>query len=299
MPKPNIVDGIKKVYIATCTDDVSGATFGTPVYCPGVQELGLKLKFNPAPLWAENQMWDNNIVFESAEVSVSLASLTSAQRALIFGQTLASGGGVYSQATDVQPWVAILYKASIPGGAFRYGVIYKGLFTSPDEDIKGQEGKITYAIPKLTGTFIPLLYNCTWEYHIDTTDPSCPVGIDATWFTSVIFPSADIVAPTIASSVPTTAASGVAVTTTYAWTFSEPIIPGCVVPANFFLIKDSDNSIVAGTLSQNVAGTIITFTPTANLAGSSAVYFAVATVGVKDLAGNALVANAVRKFTTL
>jgi len=69
---------------------------------------------------------------------------------------------------------------------------------------------------------------------------------------------------------------------------------------NFFVVKDSDGSAVAGALSLStsvVANDTVTLNPTANLTASTA-YRAICTINVKSKTGIALAANSVRKFTT-
>lgn len=181
--------GIEKLYVSTNTkDDASGLTYGIPEYYEGVKEINIKPKQNTEKLYAENKLWDQATTFDSADVEINLTDLSSAQRAKILGQTLAAEGGVYASDTDAAPYVAVLYKANIRGG-FRYGVIYKGAFGLPDEDIKGQEGKVAFQTPKITATFQPTIHNGMWEYHVDTTDSNCPADIDSTWFTEVTIPT--------------------------------------------------------------------------------------------------------------
>src|SRR5439155_15440927 len=60
---------------------------------------------------------------------------------------------------------------------------------------------------------------------------------------------------------------------------------------------NSTNTAVAGTVSLSSGGTTATFTPSSNLAFSTA-YTATITTGVKDLAGNAMASPKTWKFTT-
>lgn len=219
MGKPAVITGIKKIYVAqmTADDPIGGIAYNAPVQLNLVQEIGLKIKINPAILYAENNVADINVAFQEADIDIVLANLTSAQQALLFGQTTAASGGVYSQITDQPPYFALLYKATLPGGYFRYGCFYKGMFLPPDIDMKTQEGKINYAPPKTTGTFIATQYNGLWEWHLDTSDPNGSSMTDATWFASVTFPTGDITAPTISSTTPASNATNVAIGTTYHW----------------------------------------------------------------------------------
>jgi phi13 family phage major tail protein len=291
------VIGIEKMYVALLTkDDNTGLTYAVPKYYENIGELGIKPKQNTEKLFAENRLIDQATAFDSADVEIEQASLPSAQRAELLGQTIAAAGGVIAKSTDVAPYVAILYKATIRGG-YRYGVIYKGTFSLPDDQMKGQEGKIQFQTPKLKAVFQPANFNKMWEYHVDTVDPNCPSTIDTTWFNAVVIPDADITIPTLSNTTPANNAANVSVNSTFSWVFSEAIEPSTVNSGNFFVVKDSDGSLVTGTLVQSADKLTVTFTPSAALTTAIA-YRAICTPGVKDLAGNALAAAQVRKFTT-
>jgi phage major tail protein, phi13 family len=292
MAKPTIITGINKAYIALQTkDDSTGLSFGSPKYYAGIQELGFKPKQNTEQLYAENQVWDQATAFQQADIDVSLASLTSAQRAELLGQSVATGGGVFASATDIAPYVALLYKATIAGG-FRYGVFYKGMFQIPDETIKGQEGKVAYAVPKLSATFIPTINNAMWEYHIDTTDPNCPVDIDTTWFTAVAVPNVDTTVPTI-TTVPLNAATGVLGSASVAFTSDKAVDTSTITDSNIFLMKSG--VLVSATLSVDTTGKIVTLKPTSTMSTGS--YTAVCSKNVKSAAGIPLASTIITNFT--
>lgn len=292
--------GIEKLYVADVTaDTASTLTFGTPEYYEGIKKLGMKPKQSTEKLYGENRLWDQATAFDSCDVEIELTDLTSAQRVDILGQTTASAGGVYATKDDAAPYKAILYKAKIRANgadAYRYGVIYKGLFELPDDSMDGEEGKKKFQTPKIKGAFQPLRKNGMWEYHVDTTDPNCPADIDTTWFTAVTVPTADTTAPTVTVS-PLDAATNVAVDANVVWTFNEAIATAGVTAANFFVMKASDGSLVAGALTIDATSKIVTFNPTDNLSAATA-YIAICTTNITDAAGNHLAANSVTNFTT-
>lgn len=234
------------------------------------------------------------------DVDLTLAALTSSEKAEILGQSIAAEGGVYAAQEDEAPYGAILYKATIRGG-FRYGVLYKGMFTLPEDSIKGQEGKPQFLSPKISATFQPTIYQITgadgkkkslWEWHVDTTDPNCPEDIDDTWFTSVKFPTNDTTAPTV-TTVPADEATGVSASANVVWTFSKAIDPLTVTKSNFMVL--SGGNAVGGTLSLDTTGKIVTFHPTASL--TTGTYVAVCTANVKSTTGVPLASSSITNFT--
>lgn len=111
--------------------------------------------------------------------------------------------------------------------------------------------------------------------------------------------TADTTAPTITGVVPANAATGVAkaVSTVITWTFSEAIRLEDVRDENFFAIPAAGGSPIAGALSLGTNNTVVTFTPTSAW-GATTTYLACARHGVRDVAGNGLVADSFTTFTT-
>jgi len=104
---------------------------------------------------------------------------------------------------------------------------------------------------------------------------------------------ADTAAPTVSSTVPTNAATGVSVNSAMAATFNEAMNPITINSTTFTLTQGV--TPVSGTVTYT--GVTATFTPAANLA-SSTVYTATITTGAKDMAGNAIASNYAWSFTT-
>lgn len=299
--------GIEKLYVSKQqTDTYSGMTFTKPAYYPMVQEMDIKPKVNTASAYAENRKVDQATLFDSADISISRYSMTSAERAFLLGQTLTSTGGTISSDVDEAPYIALLYKAPIKTAdgtnAYRYGVIYKTMFTPPDETLKGLEGKPDLSqVDKITGSAQTTewsfkdangLEKHPWEYHVDTTDPGCPEDIDETWFNSVPIPSITAIsALTLSGSNPADNATGVALTAKPTLTFNNAINGYTAV----VLLDETDNSIVANTLSLDATGKILTITPSVNLV--TAKTYDIIITGVTDIYGQVL-AQQIIKFTT-
>lgn len=297
------VTGIEKTYVAVMSpeDTASAIHYGTPKYYENIQEFDIKPKQNTEKQYAENRMIDQETELDSYDVDLTLAALTSAQKAELLGQTIADEGGVYATQEDVAPYVAILYRATIKGGK-RYGILYKGKFGMPDTSYKSKEGKPQFISPKCAATFQPLNYEVTTpdgqkkhltEWHVDTTDPNCPADIDDTWFTTAMhFPGTDVTAPTV-TVVPADEATGVTATANAVWTFSKAIDPLTVTKNNFMVL--TGGSAVAGALSLDVTGKTVTFDPTENLTAGE--HIAVCTANVKSAAGVPLASSLITSFT--
>ncbi|MFH0871529.1 MAG: Ig-like domain-containing protein, partial [bacterium] len=103
----------------------------------------------------------------------------------------------------------------------------------------------------------------------------------------------DTIAPTVSSTVPANAATGVAINSAMAATFSEVMDPATITTTTFTLQQGA--TAVSGAVTY--AGVTAVFTPASNLAANT-LFTATITTGVKDLAGNALASDYVWSFTT-
>ena len=103
----------------------------------------------------------------------------------------------------------------------------------------------------------------------------------------------DINPPTVISTDPTNAATGVALNKKISATFSKTMNPLTINPLTFTLKQ----GITAITGAVTYTGLTALFSPAINLTANT-VYTATITTGAQDLAGNALVANYTWSFTT-
>jgi hypothetical protein len=130
---------------------------------------------------------------------------------------------------------------------------------------------VTTGVKDLAGN--TLLVNYVWTFTTGTT--------------------ADVTPPTVVSTVPLNAATGVALNSKLTATFSEAMNPLTILPATFTLKQ----GVTSVTGAVTYLGLVATFTPAANLTAST-LYTATITTGAKDLAGNAIAVNYVWTFTT-
>lgn len=116
----------------------------------------------------------------------------------------------------------------------------------------------------------------------------------ASTFTTAAAP--DTTPPTVVSTLPTNGTTCVSTETELSTAFSESVLDS-TVNASTFLLKDSSNNPIAGTVSFNSSSGQAVFTPNVMLANSSD-YMATLTTGITDLAGNHLGTDYTWAFTT-
>jgi len=171
-------------------------------------------------------------------------------------------------------------------------------FTVTGPDGTPVTGTVILGATTYIATFTPtsnLAYNTTYTATITTGAKDLAgnaLAANYTWsFTTGAAP--DTTPPTVSSTVPANAATGVSTNTKISATFSEAMDPLMITTTTFTLKQGA--TAVSGTVTYS--GVTAVFTPASNLAASTT-YTATITTGAKDLAGNALAANYTWSFTT-
>ncbi|MDE3838660.1 hypothetical protein C0966_04555 [Bacillus methanolicus] len=287
--------GLSDLYYAILTkDDSTGVAYQSPVKIAGAINAKISPKVDTQTLYADDGPSETVTSLGEIEVEFEAKDIPLSVQASLLGHTI-SNGILVKSVSDTAPYVALGFKSKKSNGKYRFVWIFKGRFETPEQEYKTSEDKPSFQTPKLKGTFVKRDNDGRWQIIGDEDEAGFTAG--STWFNAVVNVSSDTTPPTLSSTTPANNATSVAVSTTVQLVFSEAISPDSVNTSNIMVIKDSDGSVVSGTLSQSADKTTITFTPSANLSAST-VYRIIATTGVRDLAGNSLAQAQVRKFTT-
>ncbi|PKL51122.1 MAG: hypothetical protein CVV42_00755 [Candidatus Riflebacteria bacterium HGW-Riflebacteria-2] len=161
------------------------------------------------------------------------------------------------------------------------------------------DGAVTYA--GTTATFKPasLLTNSTTyvaNITVGVKDLAGNAMATAKTWSFVTGAAPDTVAPTVASTDPLNAATGVATNKSISAAFSESMDSATITTTNFTLRK-LGGAFIIGTVTYDSTAKAATFKPTSLLANSTT-YVANLTTAVEDLAGNALALDKTWSFTT-
>jgi hypothetical protein len=162
-------------------------------------------------------------------------------------------------------------------------------------------GAVTYDASSNSGVFAPtnpLTASTEYTATVTTAAKSAlgfAIAADKVWdFTTGVV--ANTSAPRVTATIPALAATAVPINQRIAATFSLPMDPATISAAGTISVAVSGGgAAVAGTVSY--AGGTAVFTPTANLAASTA-YTMTITTAAKDITGVALAANYVTTFTS-
>lgn len=289
--------GLSNLYYAIMTSDTPGGTttYQAPVALPNITSADVKNKSQFAVFYADDKASATASTTSEITFDFEVGDLPLETQAALLGHTVVNGTLVV-KSSDVAPYVAIGFMSLKENGKYRYVWLYKGKFSVPDESYKTKGDKIDFQTSKISGTFIPRASDSAFRKIADADSPTFTDSVGTNWFT-VVDGVADTVPPAITAVAPANNANAVANNSVVSWTFSEPIQNSTVVPANFLVQKADGSGVVAGVLSLDPTNKIVTFTPSAALAAATQ-YMALVTQGVKDMAGNSMVAPSVTKFTT-
>jgi hypothetical protein len=162
-------------------------------------------------------------------------------------------------------------------------------------------GVVTYVAAGSVATFTPganLAPSTVYTATVTTgAEDLADVGLAANYvWTFTTAASVVLIPPTVTSTIPVNAATGVPLNQIVSATFSVPMNPA-TINSTTFTLTGPGASAVTGLVAYAAVGNTLTFTPTANLAAST-LFTATITTGAKDLAGIGLAANYVWTFTT-
>jgi phi13 family phage major tail protein len=285
---------VDKLYYAIMTkDDGTGVAYGAPKAMPGAVKIAVDAANGRAAFYADGGIQEYGQTLGEIKVTLDVSTVPLAIQADILGHTLDGVGGMVNKVTDQAPYVALMYRRKKSNGKFRYIKVLKCLFGESKDDAETATASPKFQNDNFSGVALPRVNDGKWKAMADEEEIAY-VDVSATWFTAV--EGIDVTPPSIVSSVPTVNAVAISVNTTYQWVFTESINPATVNVGNFYLIKDTDGSLIAGTTAYNDLTKTVTFTPSGALSAATR-YAAIADGDVSDLAGNKLII-ATRFFTT-
>lgn len=289
---PSVRVGIKNAHIAIMTNDTSeSATYEVPIRMNKVTALDKKTAKNKQPIYADDGPAEVVVSTGETTVSISVTELTLDLKAKMLGHSIV-GGVMVKKATDIPPYLALMFESAKNNGKKRFVKLLKGMAEEPDESFKTKGGTAEGQTDTIDITFVRRDYDDASERVADEEHADYVPSIGESWYNSVD-PATDTTPPTV-TCVPLDGASDVAAATTVALTFSETVSASSLVIGESFILQKNDGTQVAGTGAWNTGHTVYTFTPSAVLT-AGATYSAIVTKAVKDLADNHLAA--VNEFT--
>ena len=282
--------GINDAKISKLLTDTSiETTYNAPIDVPGIQSLKVNPKFLEKELKGDEQILDVYSKLVSVDWSFEGAKISLPALAVLMGGTVISEGTTPAgkqtynvKTTDRPPFFKIEGQSTYTDAGDIHVILHKCKASKVDYELKGED----YAVVSASGRGIGTTF----------TGDIKDIIINE-MITAIIAGDSDSIPPTISSSVPTVNETGVATSSTYALTMSESLNPATVTGSNFYLVDDTDGTLVPGTVTYNDITKIVTLTPTSALSALTK-YLVIVDADVTDVAGNHIVPTT-RIFTTL
>ncbi len=224
------------------------------------------------------------------------------------GNLWTSGGTLLASANfsgeTTSGWQQVNFATPV---AVTANTVYVASYFAPNGNYAGDNG--FFANNGISNPPVNLLQNGVsggngvYQYGAASSFPSSTYQSSNYWVDVVFTTSTgpDTSPPLVSSTVPANGATGVAVNSLVTVTFNESIDPA-TVSASTFELRNAASALIAASVSYNAGTRTATLTPTASLPSNTTLTATVrggaADPRIKDLAGNALAANATWSFTT-
>lgn len=181
-------EGLHFALLQPETDVVGGTpTWDAPVAVPSLIAIDIKDNKDTVEFYSDNKLEQVINAFSGKEVTVELGHLSKEVEAMISGNRYEEG--VYIQdANAVAGEIALMFKAPLSRGGFRYVCLYKGILTKEESNYKTKEDSVEGQTIKLTGVFAPLASNGVPSIEVDDTDTkltSAQKTMISNWFKNV------------------------------------------------------------------------------------------------------------------
>jgi len=183
--------GFDKVYAAELLTDPMGgpATYGVPMWLGAGISAGVEHTSDSSILDADDHQTDIFINYGGTTVTLNVRELPVKSACMLQGHKLSATGGVIRSASDVAPYVALMFRCMKSDGTYQYCVLFKGKFQLAGSNAETKKkGGVTFQTPTLTADFIARDSDGQFEYYVDENENNA--SEIATWFTAVPTPAA-------------------------------------------------------------------------------------------------------------
>ncbi|MFK7692858.1 major tail protein [Paenibacillus sp. HJGM_3] len=291
--------GVDNLYYAPILqDDNTAFVTGTPVYLAPAAEISGEAETNNTPTYYDNKPAFNYVSEGVTTITITASNVPAAKMATLLGKLFdAASGRVYDSGQPNPPSVAVGFRYNVGPGEYRYYWYLKGTFSGGAEEAATKSADVDIRTYQLTYTAVTTTKEWTIggqsmslkRVFADTSDSAFAA---AGWFSQVQTPDTTMAPTAIALSTiaPADGATAFSRSGVIVLTFNNKIATEAIT-----LLDSTTGNTVAFTKSWDVAGKVLTLTPSAQLAATTK--YIVAVAGVVDVYGQALAASG-KDFTT-
>lgn len=292
--------GLRDLYYALVTqDDSSAYAAGSPALVAPLVSVSQTPASNSVTQYADDGPYDVLTSEGETKIDLETTNIPIEIQAILLGKKYDASTGRMFDHGGTPPDVALSFRSIKSNGKYRYYQFLKGKFSSPSEEQSTKTDspepkttKISYTAVKTTRQF-SLPDSVTDGAKVVKGDEDAANFSGATWFSSVQVPVVGSPAAFTCTPSPADGATGVAVSVVITLTFNHALAGNA--ENGIMLLRTSTAAPITVTRTINAARTVVTLTPSANLAAAAAHMIVVPTA--VSIYGQAL-ANSVYDFTT-
>lgn len=176
--------GVSNVHYAKQTVEdtaTTAATYDDVKAVPGLVSIEVTPESNTATLYADNGPYETASSLGAVNVSIDLADLPLDVQADLLGHTYnAETKTLVKKASDVAPYVALMFEFMLANGDNRCVKLYKGKFALPTDSGNTRGENVEFQTSNITAAFVQLKNTKEWELVQDIT------GDTAAFYESVL-----------------------------------------------------------------------------------------------------------------
>lgn len=181
--------GVDFAYFAPLTSE-SNKTYGEMVKLDPVQQIDVEPETSSTSQYGDNRAVETVNGMGAITLKVTFTGVSMENEAMLLGHKIDSAKkSLTKRADDIAPYGAFVYRRMKANGAYRYKVLYKGVFSRPKESTKTKEDSVEFSGQEMEASFMPLAIDGgLYEHSVDAA-----VGDKTTeqaWQKGIVFPTA-------------------------------------------------------------------------------------------------------------
>lgn len=181
---------LKDVHYSIMSYGADGTvTYGTPKKLAPAIEAKVQQATDQQVQYADDAAVE--ISTAEGEITVDFTALDISNKVLaeILGKKIDNNGVMLSTSEDIPPYVAFMFRSRKGNGKYRYVALYKGRFSTPEENYVTKQGKADTQNASISGIFVKRDKDNLMKARVDEDDAGViPASSTDKWFTQVYEP---------------------------------------------------------------------------------------------------------------
>ena len=187
--------GLDNLFYSKITEDENGnETYGTPVKLAKAISADISVELNEASLFADDAEAESIKAFKSGKLSLGVDDIGIEIAEDLTGAKTDDNGVLVATSEDLEPYVAVGFRALRANGKYRYFWLYRVKFATPSTSLATKGDSIAFQTPTIEGTImrrnkVDGQGNHPWKTEVTEGGKNVTDETITSWFTSVYEPT--------------------------------------------------------------------------------------------------------------